>query len=561
MKKKLLSLLVLLMTTATGAWAQPWTSGNCTVSLSGGVLTVSGSGAMADYSSDGYQPWYNYRSSIKNVVVESGVTHIGYNSFYGFMQMTSVSLPDGLKTIGESAFQGCNNASFTSVYIPTSVTSIGQRAFLGCNKLTSVTIATNSNLTTIGDNVFAGCSALGSITIPASVTSIGNYAFYNCTNLATVIIPTGSNLTTIGNYAFKNCYFTSITIPASVTSIGNYAFQNCTNLATVTIPTSSNLTTIGDYAFNECSLGSISIPASVTSIGYATFSGCSLVTVSFSDGSNLTTIGDYAFNGCHFTSITIPASVTSIGNNAFLNCSLVTVSFSDGSNLTTIGNSAFQHCTNLATVTLNSNPSIGSFAFNNIKADATVTMNLTANSADGANWTTFYNQRYGFQADENTEVFKVTLSGTELTLNKVEDGIVNPSTAVVLKTKGNNPVMTLTKSSSSDTQTNNLTGVSAVVGVTTADPSTTYVLNYTAANGVGFYRLASGKTLGVGKAYLTYSGGGSREFFGFGETTSMNKVKGQKEEIRGKYYDLQGRTVAQPTKGLYIENGKKVFIK
>ena len=296
MKRKLLSLLVLLMTAATGAWAESWTSGDCTVTYSSGVLTISGTGAMANYTAADKQPWYSYVSSITSVVVETGVTHIGNNSFRDFTSMTSVSLPDGLETIGNFAFYGCTNASFTS------------------------------------------------ITIPASVTSTGTYIFNGCTYLATVEFSAGSNLTGIGDYAFRNCSaLGSIEIPAGVTSIGNYAFQNCTNAS--------------------------------------------------------------------FTSITIPASVTSIGNYAF-----------DG-------------CTSLGTITLNSNPYLaGSTVF---PSTATVTMNLTGHLVESAYWMTFYNNRYNFEADANTQVFKAELSGTSITLHEVTDKIVNKSTAVILKSTAN----------------------------------------------------------------------------------------------------------------------------
>ena len=302
---------------------------------------------------------------------------------------------------------------------------------------------------------------------------------------------------------------TDVVIEAGVTHIGNYVFYGLTNLKTVSLP--EGLLTIGDMAFRECSsLGSITIPASVTSIGQWAFALCpNLATVTFSAGSHLTSIGDHAFDGC----------------------------------------------TKLATVTFNSNPSIDTYAFPN---GATVTMNLTANEAGGAKWTTFYNQKYSFAADAKTEVFKVALSGTELTLNKVADGIVDAGTAVVLKTTGDNPVMTKTTTASDDTQDNNLTGVSDAAGV--ENDGTFYVLN-NGSQGVGFYKLKSGKTVGVGKAYLKYTAG-AREFFDFNETTSISEELRVKSEefTTAPVYDLQGRRVSQPTKGLYIVNGKKVFI-
>ena len=310
----------------------------------------------------------------------------------------------------------------------------------------------------------------------------------------------------------KSDYITSVVIEEGVTTIGKCAFFDCYNLA------------------------SVSIPASVTSIGASAFSNCgktaTTLTVTIADGSALTTIGSGAFWKTKLTSITLPASVTSIEDYAFSDCS------------------------NLATITLNSNPYI---IDNDVfPAGATVTMNLTANSADGAYWTTFYQENYRFKADTNTQVFKVTLYVDQLTMHEVANGIVDKNTAVVLKSTGN-PVMTLTTSASSNTDDNNLVGVNDPAGKTS--DGTMYVLN-NGSKGVGFYKLTSGKTLGVGKAYLTYSGVTAPSFFGFGETTSIESIaKSQQPTANGPYYDLQGRRVAQPTKGLYIVNGKKVVIK
>ena len=347
----------------------------------------------------------------------------------------------------------------------------------------------------------------------------------------------GEGVTTIADGAFEECEnVESVSIPASVTSIGGSAFSLAGTSATtmtVTIAAGSNLATIGGDAFSFCSsLKTITIPSSVTTIGMRAFVMSGLTSVTLSDG--LKVIDGRAFMRCPMTTITIPASVTSIGESAFYRCS------------------------NLATVTLNSNPFIRENAFADIAAGAAVTMNLTANEVDGANWMTFYNKLYSFEADENTQVFKARLSGTSITLYEVTDKIVDAGTAVVLKSTGN-PVMTLTTSASSNSDSNSLKGVSDAEGQTS--DGTMYVLNYTAANGVGFYKLASGSVLGVGKAYLTYSGSGAPDFFGFDETTGMNDVRCKTEDVRGEYYNLNGQRVAQPAKGLYIVNGKKVVIK
>ena len=138
MIKKLLFLLVLLLTAATGAWAQPWTSGDCTVTLSDGVLIVSGKGAMADYQYPSDRPWDSNKGVITSVVVESGVTTVGARAFCIFENMTSVTLPEGLTSIGTRSFLSCGK--LTSVTIPSTVTSIDAEAFFSCTSVTDVNL-------------------------------------------------------------------------------------------------------------------------------------------------------------------------------------------------------------------------------------------------------------------------------------------------------------------------------------------------------------------------------------------------------------------------------------
>ena len=215
------------------------------------ALTITGSGDMWDYSYWGDDtPW-------AQVAVE----------------ITSLSLPDGLTSIGRGAFYGCS--SLTSVTIPNSVTSIGEYAFLGCSSLTSVTIG--NSVTSIGNGAFGDCTSLTSITIPNSVTSIGTSAFGDCTSLTSITIP--NSVTSIGTSAFLDCTsLTSVTIGNSVTSIGNGAFGACSSLTSIIIPNS--VTNIEDNAFYDCSsLTSVTIPNSVISIGSGAFYHCSQVTM------------------------------------------------------------------------------------------------------------------------------------------------------------------------------------------------------------------------------------------------------------------------------------------
>ena len=121
-------------------------------------------------------------------------------------------------------------------------------AFSNCHNLTNVTIP--NSVTSIGDSSFYGCNSLVSVDIPDSVTSIGHYAFSDCDSLTSIVI--GNNVTSIGYRAFQNCSsLTSITIPNSVTSIGTFAFQGCSSLASITI--GNNVTSINYKAFDGCS--------------------------------------------------------------------------------------------------------------------------------------------------------------------------------------------------------------------------------------------------------------------------------------------------------------------
>ena len=189
-------------------------------------------------------------------------------------------------------------------------------------------------------------------------------------------------------------------------------------------------------------------------------------------------------------------------------------------------------------------------------------VDLTANEgATGEYWATFYSNASNFKASAGTQVFAVNLTGTAITMTEITDGIVNSGQGVVLKSTAASITMTPNASASAgDYSTNSLTGTMTNI----TNPGNAYVLNYKDATGAGFYKLSSGGTIGANKAYLTYSGGGSSapSFFGFdGNTTGIDATLVNSEKVNSVVYDLQGRRVAQPTKGLYIVNGKKVVIK
>ncbi|MCD8015631.1 MAG: fibronectin type III domain-containing protein [Lachnospiraceae bacterium] len=144
-----------------------------------GTLTVSGSGEMTENS---YVPWYSQRSSIKSVVIESGITTICSYAFWNCENLTSISLPDTLTDIGICAFSTCK--SLPSVTIPDSVITIGSNAFAYCTGLKNVVLG--DGVQALGEYSFANCTNLVTLRLPASLTTVSAYAFNSCSNLAEV---------------------------------------------------------------------------------------------------------------------------------------------------------------------------------------------------------------------------------------------------------------------------------------------------------------------------------------------------------------------------------------
>ena len=308
-----------------------------------GVLTISGTGDMADFEWDG-TPWCSVSSQVKSVVIKDGVTSIGDCAFGGCISLTSVSIPDGVISIGFAAFESCS--LLTGVTIPNSVTGIGDYAFGYCSSLISVTIP--GSVTSIGEAAFAGgstsvnvsrenknyCSVDGGLydkqkttifhpgkiqngafRVPDGVNRIGDSAFFDCTSLTSVIIP--KSVTSIGSLAFLGCIrLTNVTIPDGVTSIGDAAFAGSTTSINVSRE-NKNYCSVDGGLYNKQKT-TILHPGKIQN-----------GTFRIPDG--VTSIGDYAFDGYRsLTNVTIPDSVTNICYGAFLDCIKLTDVYYDG---------------------------------------------------------------------------------------------------------------------------------------------------------------------------------------------------------------------------------------
>ena len=366
------------------------------------ALTITGSGDM--YWSDD-RPWAQVVSEITSVSLPDGLTSIGSWAFNNCSSLTSVTIPNSVMSIGTSAFEDCS--SLTSVTIGNSVTSIGKFAFFRCYSLNSITIP--NSVTSIGMHAFCVCSSLTSIAIPNSITSIEHSTFRECSSLTTIIIP--NSVKSIGNSAFYGCSsITSLTIPNSVTSIGNSAFRNCSSLTSITIPNS--VTSIEYSAFNGCSaLTSMVVESGNTT--YDSRENCNAIIESSTNTliagcqntvipNSVTSIGNWAFSGCSsLTSITIPNSVTSIGSCAFKGCSSLS-SFTIPNSVMRIEAQTFENCSSLTSVTIpNSVTSIGDYAFHSCSSLTSITIpnSVTSIGHDAFSSTGIYSNESNWEND------------------------------------------------------------------------------------------------------------------------------------------------------------------
>lgn len=217
---------------------------------------------------------FNCGKEIREIVFHENVKTIGRSAFLGCenLELTRDKLPNYLQTIGAYAFAKCKKIS--KVGIPSSVTEIGEAAFAMCSGMTQCIFAQEIQIEKISRKLFQGCTSLEKTTIPAGVTIIEGYAFQNCKKL------------------------NRITIPATVISILSEAFYSCTNLEAVEFEKDSKLKNIEDYVFAYCdSLKSIQIPANVITIKLAAFCGSVDELVFLGDFGNFNSMLEMDFHG------------------------------------------------------------------------------------------------------------------------------------------------------------------------------------------------------------------------------------------------------------------------
>lgn len=215
------------------------------------------------------------------------VTAIAAEAFYFNMKTTSVTLPDGLETIGGSAFFFASGIK--TLHIPDSVKTIGAMAF---NYVSNAALNIPASIEFIGDSAFSGSGVVGG-DFPEGLTYIGEKAFLNCKGL------------------------TAITLPSTVETYGANIFYGCSNVTYVELP--QNMEKIPNGLLWSCTgLKRIYIPSSVREIGNAAFYGSGLEKLNLPDG--LQKIDQWAFCSTKLKEIIIPDSVQTVEYRAFIYC-------------------------------------------------------------------------------------------------------------------------------------------------------------------------------------------------------------------------------------------------
>jgi hypothetical protein len=313
-------------------------------SIDGRVVTHIGETAFANHA------------TLASVTIPNGVTTIGPFAFSACEALSNLVIGASVTTIGEAAFGSCHH--LTSIKLPDRVTNIPSEAFLDCVNLTSVSIG--KGVTNIGSQAFSFCGELASVSLPDQVVAIDKQAFYFCVKLKFAHL--GKNLVSIGDAAFcLGRELTEVQMPATVASIGNSTFSGCKKLSNLEL--SAGLTNIGPNAFSNTAISQAAISPNVLSIGAGAFASCgSLTQIEVApDNPNYASREGVLFDknqtvlllypGGKTGAYAVPEGVTLIGPSAYFYTSNLT-SLSLPDTLKSLASSSLFHCSGLGNLNL-----------------------------------------------------------------------------------------------------------------------------------------------------------------------------------------------------------------
>lgn len=325
---------------------------NLTWNYSNGILTIEGTGAMAEYSI-GSRPWESYVSKIKSVVIKNGATSISAYAFYECANLQTVTIPSSVATLGSCVFAECGKLE--SVSLPAAVTKVPYACFANCAALQSISMP---GVTQIEDFAFQDVTKIDTFKIGKKLTTISARALLRLA-VKSFTVETGNSVYSVkSGVLYKDggktlvayplrAVATSFAIPSGVTTVGANAFWGVKNLQSITIP--STVKTLETGAFADSSLKSVTIPNSVTTVGEYTFFESAIESITF--GTGLKDASYQMFESCENLTTINFGGLQTLGARCFAYCSsLETVTLPSG--IKSIGNAVFGECTSLKTVTI-----------------------------------------------------------------------------------------------------------------------------------------------------------------------------------------------------------------
>ena len=494
------------------------------------VLTLSGSGAMPNYSSVANTPWskevlYTYKvgrqeydytitDDVDIVIVNSGITSIGNYAF------TSAGL-------------------LTALQLPSTVTKIGQNAFNSCGKLETLTWEGISENLNIANTAFAGTGL-----VQNGILYIGTQLVFAETNISSASIK--NTTTKIHANAFADCDdLTSITIPSTVTAIGSNAFANCTSLTRVVFENAKNIKTWGSNIFSG---------VTGKKDGDYMMIGNSVILKAISKSAP-----DARYE--------ISSNVAYIADNAFadVNNSTVYLDLRGRDNAPVLASSAFNGIAGFKTIVKNGKEG-------NFNSKVWSNINTTTIEVPSEKYTTcmfMYNAVVPegiavYTAKSNAEG-KVVLTK----INKNNARTVVPAGVGFMLRADNKTTATFVSAKDEavvSVNENELKGAKDYTYFTGDENPYVYILS-TVDGKQGFYRAGSTNKLKIGKAYLQsntqiHSLAKMSLWEGESETSGISDAQmSENSNAKGYVYNLNGSRMSSPQKGVNIINGKKVIIK
>lgn len=341
---------------------------------------------------------FTYLYNVRTITIPNGITSFGQQAFNKCFNLVSLTIPTTVSAseTGDFCFESCR--SLMTVSVPYTFTIFPSGFLSAAMSLESITIP--YGVTSLGGSVddggdvFLDCYSLVDVTIPETVECFGGWdAFMDCYSLKSIVIP--DNVETLGSYAFEYCYaLKNINIPNTVTAIQEQAFNGCSSLESLTIPPS--VTSIEKKAFASCDRLDVTIPDTVTSIAAGAFWATGIRKADIPNG--ITKIEDNTFTGCYYLHhVTIPDTVTEIGISALSSCYSLT-EIVIPVNVVKIDKGAFLVSPNLKDIHLRPTTPptlVNANAFSNIKTDAKIYVPYSADHSilnaykAATNWSTY----------------------------------------------------------------------------------------------------------------------------------------------------------------------------